>query len=210
MDLLPSVRGLPNEIAQAIFLEAVQVRGVTRAGRLRLVSRAWDAAVLEAIFKSGILDDQYQKSKTSPYWPQYLTYRILHTNTPLTNRFRIVRQVAARVLASRGQDPSGNALESCVLDICSLCPVLVKSGGYYNNLAPGPIPSNMEMVILETSSGNIDENGIVYKGALLSAAACTNDAAVVAEVLPHIQDCFYLLCQDGMTHPRQVCRSLFD
>jgi hypothetical protein len=120
--------GLPSKISRAIFIEAVQVRGVKRAGRLRFVCRSWDAAVMDAMLRSGILVTTMPRRFNAPYWPYYLTYRVLQTSRPLHRGMRIVRQVAERVLASRGQNPSGDTLESYALEICSVCPLLKTFG----------------------------------------------------------------------------------
>ncbi|KAH8665252.1 hypothetical protein BGZ60DRAFT_516492 [Tricladium varicosporioides] len=185
MDGFPA---LPVEIARLILIEAVRVRGIKRATRLRFVSQSWNREVTEAIFQSGILDGLDQLY-VSPFWPNYVTNIILRKGLPLSRSLRIIRQVAERVLAFRGGSSSDDALRQYILEICQLSPRCNRCGSHGRWLeVPEQIEAGMEIV------EDFDED---FKETLLAAAACTNDIALVKQLLPVMQDCPYLIAQEG-------------
>ncbi|KAF4609458.1 hypothetical protein G7Y89_g15858 [Cudoniella acicularis] len=186
MDGFPT---LSIEIVRLILIEAVRVRGVKRAARLRLVSRSWNREVTEAILQSGILDG-LDNLFSSSFWPQYITNRTFRKE-PLSRSFRIIRQVAERVLVFRGESISDDALRQYVLDICQSFPSHMGLSSIINPRLEAPAEQRKAgMEIIEDS----DED---FKGTLLAAAACTNDIALVKHLLPAMQDCLYLIAQDG-------------
>lgn len=176
MDGFPT---LPIEIARLILVQAVRVRGIKRAARLRFVSQSWNREVTEVIFQSGILDD-LQTLRCSPLWPRYLTYKTMHQGTPLSRQLCIIRRVAERVLLFRGEGSSEDALGTYIFEIFQLC----------QDLCCFHLHITEQMESLEDS----DED---FKEALLAAAACTNDIALVKQLLPAMQDCLYMIAQDG-------------
>ena len=186
MDGFPT---LPLEISRLILVEAVRLRGIKRAARLRFVSQSWNREITEAIFESGMLDG-LGLLHLSPFWPKYLTYKIMRRDKPLSRALCIIRRVAERVLAFRGQGNSNvDALRQYVLEICQLSPHCNRCGPGYQSWFE--VPEQME-----AGRKSIDDSE-EFKEALLAAAAYTNDIALVRQLLPAMQEYPYLISQDG-------------
>ncbi|KAI8623055.1 hypothetical protein F5Y19DRAFT_468804 [Xylariaceae sp. FL1651] len=121
---------LPPEIVFHIILRAVKVRGIKRAGRLRFVSKSWDAAVLDAICTSRVMNGQERRYS---YLPRYFTQRIMGRPRTLSRPLRVIRQIAARIVShrnpGRGDGDSYEAFRDCVRDLCRSCS---KSIGHRN------------------------------------------------------------------------------
>lgn len=175
----------PIEISRLILLQSVKIRGVKRAFRLRFVSRSWDREVLEAIYESGILDGLDGLDRAL-IWPKYLTYRVLRTGTPLSRQLGVIRRVAERVQAFRGEGGSHDKLKQYVLEICQFIPK--NNRDFYGCLSWLKVP--------ELNEG-VDENGDDFKQVLLAMAVVINDIDLVKRVLLDMQDCIYLISQDG-------------
>ncbi|KAL7628440.1 hypothetical protein AAE478_002643 [Parahypoxylon ruwenzoriense] len=184
---------LPNELAHAILVAAVKVRGAKRALRLRLVSQSWSIAILHAIFESGILDDPELRPWYAPIWPRYLAYRVMHVEKPLTRPLLIIRRVAERVLAFRGGENSDDTLRNCVSELCQLVPRVNRCSPDYAKWLLPTRPAE-----LRTLAESIVEDDEDFKQTLLTAAAWTNEVEFVKELLPRVQECHYLISQDGV------------
>ncbi|KAI1745414.1 hypothetical protein F4680DRAFT_465380 [Xylaria scruposa] len=177
---------LPPEMVYQIILHAVKERGIKRAGRLRYVSKSWDATVLDAICVSGVLDAIYVSRvwdrrviPNCPYISRYFAQRIMGRPQTLCT-LRIIRQVAARIISHRnkGRDDgdSYDALRDCVFDLCRLW-IEFKS------------PCLDYWFRCEKSlTQPFDENDERFLQALLAAAAWTNEVALVHELLPFFRD----------------------
>lgn len=184
-----ALAALPPEVIGYILLAAVKARELKRALRLRYVSKSWSVAVLEAIFASGMLDDEPRlKTSVSFCRSRYLAYRILgrRHSWPL----RIVRMVAERIV--RHQSPDGRTcgdeeLRACVRELCDV-PHL---GLNYN------CSREREDWFTECPVERIKEDDMQYQQALLAAAAWMNDISLVKETLPRFRDCLYLISHDG-------------
>ncbi|KAH6681327.1 ankyrin repeat-containing domain protein [Halenospora varia] len=119
---------LPREISVKILVEAVRVRTVKRAMRLRLVSNEFKQLVDESIFRTRILDEIIMVRNVSPgpldnmewasFLQTYLAHSILRQEwyTPLGVQIRITGEQVCRFIGSSGED----ALFSCVRELCFL------------------------------------------------------------------------------------------
>ncbi|KAI6092657.1 ankyrin [Hypoxylon rubiginosum] len=162
---------LPNEVVHLILVPAVWVRGLKRAVRLRLVSRTWNAAVEDAIFDSGILDEnglvnRIRREVDFAFWHRYLIYRALHNAKPSSMGLVLIRQTAERIVEMRGRNlaDSQEAVRECVGELCHAVLVFGGCGQISTYLAPeaGAI-------------GRLDEDFHLFRRALVSAAAYMND-----------------------------------
>ncbi|KAI0412980.1 hypothetical protein F5X98DRAFT_379233 [Xylaria grammica] len=182
---------LPPEIVYQIILHAVRVRGIKRAGRLRYVSKSWDAVVLDAICASRVLDEH--KRRCCSYLPRYFAQRVMGRPRTLSRPLRIIRQVAARIVSHRnkGRDDgdSYEALRDCVFDLCRSCHTSIG----HRNRPPG----DDWFVDAESPVLPVDENDKQFRQALLAAAAWTNEVALVREILPFLRDCPNLVSPNG-------------
>ncbi|TGJ80745.1 hypothetical protein E0Z10_g8021 [Xylaria hypoxylon] len=181
---------LPPEIVCHIILHAVKVRGIKRAGRLRYVSKLWDAAVLDAICASGVLHGHERRCS---YLPRYFTKRIMGRPRTLSRPLRVIRQVAARIVSHRNQGrddgDSYGAFRDCVLDLCRSCGKSIDLRDIY--------PHDDWFVDAKSPTLPVDEHDKQFRQALLSAAAWTNEVALVHEILPSFRDCPQLISHSG-------------
>ncbi|KAK7991053.1 hypothetical protein PG990_015333 [Apiospora arundinis] len=95
------------------MIEAVLVRGIQRAQRLRYVSKAWNVAVGRAIIESGVLDNEVNQL-SSVHWPYHFAYKALHDKTYVpggiaSTHFGICRMVAEQVTNYKGLDANTDA-----------------------------------------------------------------------------------------------------
>ncbi|KAI1263942.1 hypothetical protein F5Y18DRAFT_428440 [Xylariaceae sp. FL1019] len=115
----------PNEILDRILIFAVRVRGATRAARVRLVSRRWDAATEYAMFYSGILADPKCASRADrsdprtdlSFWQRCLTFRVLQGDRPLSIHLELILRVAVFVVETRKTDANGGDTNPSVKDL---------------------------------------------------------------------------------------------
>ncbi|KAF2964666.1 hypothetical protein GQX73_g8891 [Xylaria multiplex] len=181
---------LPPEIVRHIILHAVKVRGIKRAGRLRYVSKSWDAAVMDAICASGVLEGH---ERHCSYLPRYFAQRVMGRTRTLPRPLCIIRQVAARIVSHRnkGRDGGDNydGFRDCVLDLCQSCDELI---GHRHMYLKDDWFIDAESPILP-----VDEHDKQFRQALLAAAAWTNEVALVHEILPFFRDCLYLISPSG-------------
>ncbi|KAH8882417.1 hypothetical protein GQ53DRAFT_458089 [Thozetella sp. PMI_491] len=112
-----SLVALPEELFRLILIAAVKVRGIQCATRLRYVSKLWSAAVLEAIYASGMLDEHMILDITM--W-RYVAYRALQQPRTLSRPLLIIRKVVERLVAHRSPDGicTDKAVRDCVYEIC--------------------------------------------------------------------------------------------
>ncbi|KAI0965208.1 hypothetical protein F4678DRAFT_453354 [Xylaria arbuscula] len=171
---------LPTEIVCQIILQAVKVRGIKRAGRLRYVSKSWDAAVLDAICTSGVLEGH---ERSCSYLPRYFTQRVMGRPPTLSRPLRVIRQAAMRIISHRdkGKDDgdSYDSLRDCVLNLCRSCHSSV--GHRHMHL------EDDWFVDTELPTLPVDEDDEQFCQALLAAAAWTNEVALVHEILPLVR-----------------------
>ncbi|KAI0852455.1 hypothetical protein F5Y00DRAFT_226652 [Daldinia vernicosa] len=198
---------LPNELVQEILIAAVRLRvttisddtpyavtkhSVERALRLRLVSRLWDTITMYAIFQSGILNDPWLRPFPyicRPFWSQYLVDKIMYTTKPLTRPFLVIRQVAKRILAFRGEDTWGKKLEECIFEISKVCMnTRDRRGGYRTWMTPPA--RTLRNPNMSTEITDHDED---FMQALLAAAAFTNEVKLVKELLPRFRQLSHLI-----------------
>ncbi|KAI8965252.1 hypothetical protein F5Y11DRAFT_362260 [Daldinia sp. FL1419] len=181
---MPSFSSLPNEVVHAILIEAVQVRTVRRALRLRLVSRLWNYAAMFAIFRSGILDDPDLDGCPlicRQFWRQHLTDKSMGPEESLTRPLLIIRQVAARALADSGEDTSYQRLKDFVFKISQVCMNGYKGNESYQTWMT-PRPGDF---IMTTNISKDDED---YMQALLVVAAITNNVQLATHILPRFRE----------------------
>ncbi|KAH9890779.1 hypothetical protein F4778DRAFT_752211 [Xylariomycetidae sp. FL2044] len=212
---------LPNEIRLIIFTIAVKERGIRRATRLRLVSRAWDGYVTEAIFSSGILDSSNAKLG-GEYRRRYLTWRIMHRPQTLSRPLCIIRKVGVALATWRGlyrpamengnkdeKDRARKAIEDCVYEISniphrpdhmviSIPPLAWHNITRINNTNVHTDPTSHTDPI---HTDPIHDGDPHYLQALLAAAAWTNEIALIV----HIQssyDCRHIVSRymDPLTY----------
>ncbi|GJC87849.1 hypothetical protein ColLi_10687 [Colletotrichum liriopes] len=174
---------MPAEIVRLISIEAVRVRGVKRAVRLRLVNRSWNREVMEALFESGISDSF--RAFSPVFWPKHLMHKLRQRENLLSRPLRLIRRTAQRVVAFRSGEPNyenHDAVQEYLWKICQLshaCNVL------------GPCwPSFFKVSEQMDPIQDSDED---FKQTLLAAAAATNDLALVRELLPLMQGCVHLI-----------------
>lgn len=183
---------LPNEIFHEILVAAVVVRGTRRGTRLRYVSRTWNAAVMDAIFASRILDAG--EAGGPAYWGRYIVFRSLGRPGGLSRPLRIIRQVGECLAAHRSSDDDGHcftdaALRDCVFEVCAILDVRSNLSLTYSELRRADAGRE--------SSPSVDGNDEQFKQALLAAASWANELTLVRELLPSFQGCEALICQDG-------------
>ncbi|KAI1769091.1 ankyrin [Hypoxylon sp. FL1150] len=162
---------LPNEVVHLILVPAVRVRRFKRAVRLRLVSRTWNAAIEDAIFYSGILDEnnlikRVRRDVDFAFWHRYLVYRALHNAKPVSKGLALLRQIAERIVGMRCRSfgCSQEAIRECVGELCHAVLVLAD----YDQIAT--------YLARETEAvARLDENSHQIQRALVSAAAYLND-----------------------------------
>ncbi|KAI1172736.1 ankyrin [Nemania sp. FL0916] len=167
----------PNEILHPILVLAVSVRGYKRAVRLRLVSRAWNAAVEYAAFESDVLDVHLEyllfAHWPTDFWPRFLTYRALHRTKRVSPRMRMVRELAECIVEMRGQDgreSRASDVVECVKDIYRGITSVYDAEDqlYGDGLKP---------------RAKIDRDSGTFRRALVAAATCINDVDIVRRVL---------------------------
>ncbi|KAJ8114987.1 hypothetical protein ONZ43_g4776 [Nemania bipapillata] len=192
---------IPPEIVHCILIEAVRARGRKRAARLRLVSREWDAAVEDAIFDSGILDEndfiaggRFEGRMDMSFWQRYLAYRTLHHSKPLSLRLAMIRQVAEQMAEMK--DPGADepdrrqTVRYFVSEICHA--VLVFRGiggdGLHSYLAPAtgtPILFNRTCInfrrAILAAAAYMNEVGIAHKLIAQCSSATTVDTPLDTE-----------------------------
>jgi hypothetical protein len=189
MDVFPT---LPVEIARMIVLEAVQTRGLKRAARLRFVNRRWNTEVVEAIFKWGILDSG-NGICSSPFWPQYLAYKIFSNEAPRFRRLCVIREVAKRVLMSRGEPASVDAMKQCISQFA------INGGGWrWDDSWSAFVGERVEDDIV------IHDNDSDFKRALLVGAIIANDIALVKHQLSYMRDSVHLLSDRHMAYEAEI------
>ncbi|KAI1298798.1 hypothetical protein F5Y03DRAFT_367049 [Xylaria venustula] len=171
---------LPTEIVCQIILDAVKVRGIKRAGRLRYVSKSWDAAVLDAICTSGALG---MHTRCCSYLPRYFARRVMGRPTTLSRPLRVIRQAAMRIISHRnkGRDDgdSYDSFRNCVFDLCRSCH---SSVGHRNMRL-----EDDWFVDAESPTQPVNEDDEQFRQALLAAAAWTNEVALLHEILPLVR-----------------------
>ncbi|KAI2627770.1 ankyrin [Hypoxylon sp. NC1633] len=174
---------IPNEVIYDILVLAVRVRGFKRAIRLRFVSRAWNAAVEDAIFESGILDDRQATRAASArdpdlaFWQRYLTYRTLCGTKPLSVRLTAIRQVAERLVEMQGLDADqSNSQKSLREYVGEICHAAVAFRALYGNL-------NSYLGLEAEHVARLDRNSDSFRRALLATAACTNELGLARDLL---------------------------
>lgn len=187
---------LPPEVVEHILIESVKARGIGRASRLRLVSRSWAAAVLQAIFASGVLDGEQllQYHSENFFRTRYLAYRVLGLRRQ-TRPLRIVRRVAERIVAHRrgegrvrgGGDAELVELADCVRELCTI-PHIARNYGFSHE---------PEEWLAEAPEESIEEDDMQFQQALLTGAAWMNEISLVEQTLPQFRDCLYLVSYDG-------------
>ncbi|KAI0385764.1 ankyrin [Hypomontagnella monticulosa] len=189
-----SLSSLPNEIFHAILVPTVQVRGVKRALRLRLVSQSWSSMVLDAIFDADILADPGLAPWLSCFWARYITCRIMRLERQQLSRpLRIIRQVAERVLASRGERPVGDALREYVFEISQIPTRINRAFQDYKAWLEVPQQDEQEGL----ANGVVPQDDEAFRQTLLAAAAYTDEIALVRELFPATRDAPYLIYHDG-------------
>ncbi|KAK8035539.1 hypothetical protein PG993_010534 [Apiospora rasikravindrae] len=114
---------LPNELMQSILVSSIDVRGVKRGLRLKLVCKRFNENFVSALFSSRALDhfsaphvggfwwmrdDRYG---AGTLWHDYLVYRVMGETDPNVGRYVEIRQ-AAEALWARASSPSGSSSES--------------------------------------------------------------------------------------------------
>ncbi|KAI4862171.1 ankyrin [Hypoxylon rubiginosum] len=171
---------LPNEVIHLILGPAVRARGFQRAVRLRLVNRAWNIAIEDAIFDSGILDKDNLINRTGrdvdvSFWQRYLVYRALHNKKPSSTRLAVIRQIAERIVEMRGfgLDGSQEVLRECVGELCHAAFVFRAVYGHLGTY----VASEAEPI------ARLDQGSSQFQQALLTAAAYMNDLDVGRQVL---------------------------
>lgn len=175
---------LPPEIIHEILIACVRARHIRRALRLRHVSRAWDVAVVRAVFASGVLDDD-------PYcvfveWPRYIAHRATGSAARRKGWPRpvfVLRRAAERLVALRddgsGGDPSNDAVDDCIGELCA-------------TMRPGcafELSSGFEVSAEDShqlDAGPIDDDDDQVLQTLLCVAAARNDVALVRDLLERI------------------------
>ncbi|KAK7998955.1 hypothetical protein PG991_014630 [Apiospora marii] len=177
---------LPPEIIHEILIACVRSRHIQRALRLRHVSRAWDVAVVRAVFASGVLDDD-------PYcifieWPRYLAYRATGSaarRIGWPRPFFVLRRVAERLVdrrdAGSGGDPGDDAVDDCVGELCAT----MEPGSAFR-MPPGFNPSVGDPRRPDDEPTSEDDDQLLQ--ALLSVAAARNDVAFVKDLLQKVHD----------------------
>lgn len=169
---------LPDEIAYQILREAVRVRSTKRAQRLRCVSRAWKAAVDEAIVRDGSGYDR------APYWPQYTLHAALRLGPRRPGRgewepktLRHIRDVAERVARyARPDTYSEDVLKEYIVDISKMAQV--GDARVIDRAVPQGDPWCIPTFRSGFSNAGERDNRL-----LLAAAAWTNQVALVKELL---------------------------
>ncbi|KAI0180096.1 ankyrin [Hypoxylon sp. FL1284] len=181
---------IPNEVIRLILISAVRVRGCKRAVRLRLVSRAWNVAVEDAIFASGILDEDDQISSLYQnldyvdfaFWQRYLVYRALHNTKPCTVQLSTIREVAERIVEVRGNDPGDDtqgALRECVSELCH---AVLLFRGWHRSLEACLASEAQHIVPLH-------EDPDLSQHAFMTAAAYMNDTDLARQLLSSDTNC---------------------
>ncbi|KAI1169500.1 hypothetical protein F4777DRAFT_596760 [Nemania sp. FL0916] len=195
-----SISKLPPEVVEQIIREAVKVRGLKRAGRLRYVSKSWNAMVLDAICLCGVMPVDAYKVENCSYLSYYAAKRIMSSSQTLPRPLQVIRQVAARIVSHRnkGSDDSNNynALRDCVFDLCRSCDAnAVHLDSNLNGWVirdPRPEYGRCEWFDDgESIALPIDEHDEQFRQALLAAAVWTNDVALVREILLSFRDYLY-------------------
>ncbi|KAI1771300.1 ankyrin [Hypoxylon cercidicola] len=172
---------LPNEVIHLILGPAVRARGLKRAVRLRLVNRVWNVAVEDAIFASGVLDEDNQINRVLrdvdfAFWHRYLVYRALHNRKPSSTRLALIRQVAERIAEIRGHDlhDSQEILRECVDELCRAVLVFREVYGHLETYVASKAEPNVQL----------DEGSSEFQRALMTAAAYMNDLDLGRQLLP--------------------------
>lgn len=194
MDGFPN---MPPEVLRLIAVEAVRVRGIKRAMRLRLVNRSWDREIIEATVESGLLDDHHETVSRSCFWPKFLMHQLRRSDNDRPSReLRLLRRVAQRVVAFRTGKLDNENHEAVQDYLWSLCQ-LPRAANVVAPFYPRVFAPDEQMVPIHDSDDDFRET-------LLAAAAATNDVALVRDLLPTVQDCPYLVYQNGENEHRSV------
>jgi hypothetical protein len=175
-----SLNCLPPELLDHILFLAVHNRGIKRALRLRLVNRLFSTIALEALFRSGLLDDGPNQSlRDEIIWRRYIAYRALSNTRPIPYELRILRRVAERITEhtrqAEGRVPGDKDVQNCVVRLCEISHV-GRCVWRKNILNPQPEDA-------PRANDVVDENGDYFKKSLFSAAAYLNHVDLIQDLL---------------------------
>lgn len=188
---------LPPEVIHEILVACVRARQLHRALRLRHVSRAWDAAVVGAVFASGVLDADWC---IFIEWPRYLAYRVTGSAARRKGWPRslfVLRRVAERLVTRRNDgaggsdDLSDDAVADCIGELCATMQV-----GCAFRMPPDFEPLDHDDDSRRVEDEPIGEDDDQLLQALLSVAAARNDVAFVKDLLQRIHDRPWLVYAD--------------
>ncbi|KAF1971959.1 hypothetical protein BU23DRAFT_569453 [Bimuria novae-zelandiae CBS 107.79] len=156
---------LPAELLEQIFHDAIIIRGIGRGLRLRLVSRTFSDAVMNAIYTFRLFDDVYVhfRGGYSSIQTPYLIHRVMHEPSHSNPALNNIKRLAVEPNSTSSIDnPSTSAIEASVSKICS---TLIKTNDY----------RNFGRILTSTSPVSDSE----YEKDLFAAAICTSNLAVV-------------------------------
>ncbi|TRX88602.1 hypothetical protein FHL15_010461 [Xylaria flabelliformis] len=173
---------LPPEIVCQIILHAVKVRGIKRAGRLRYVSKSWDAAVLGC----------RSSGRHMRIWSLGRAREaLLLSSTP----FRAENYGQPNAVQAAVHHPTSRRAHHCVSDLCWSCDMSI-------GLRDMPFSYDW-FVHADSPTLPIDEHDKQFLQALLAAAAWTNEVALAHEILPFFRHCLHLIRPSGSSDLRK-------
>ncbi|KAF2690453.1 ankyrin [Lentithecium fluviatile CBS 122367] len=167
MDILK----LPLELFRAILAEAMLARGLTRALRLRLVNKFFAAEVVRMLAELKILDEvEVVICETGPIGAEYITRRLLSSQSTLSPRLDNIRQIVSRLTLEGAAGGDGSVVDSAErysAYIGALSSLLAKRCSFY-------------MKSLFTSQDSTADS--IFEYDLLTAAAYTSKLSIVKEL----------------------------
>ncbi|KAK7966396.1 uncharacterized protein PG986_000673 [Apiospora aurea] len=181
------VLDLPNELLHSLLVSSIDVRGVKRGLRLKLVCKRFNENFVSALYESQALDhfsaphvggfwwmrdDRYGAGKL---WHDYLVYRVMRETDPDVGRYVEIREIAeallARTSSSSGSDGRHRTLRDIVDGLCWLALERgTKSPGGRQNWTSHPHGHRTDSPTSSTLN-------------LLCAAAYFNEVAITATLL---------------------------
>lgn len=190
--------GLPAELLHAILREAVLVRGLKRAMRLRLVNsklfmsfskndsyanteaekERLSQDVLQAVFETRLLDTANgYRTRQQPIWHSYISYRVWAENDNATSLFTAIRRAAENLCQSSGASDE-STLRAHIDGLSCLANHVLYHGLMRDRGIVATSHSTFEVYIPEGF-----DNATTWTKHLLVAAAYRNDKATVLRLL---------------------------
>ncbi|KAF2687604.1 hypothetical protein K458DRAFT_167240 [Lentithecium fluviatile CBS 122367] len=175
---------LPVELFHNILIQAIKVRGLRRAFRLRLVNHFFAAEIIRVLNEYRLLDDCYKEVRMmGSVGVDYLSRRLLRTdlNLPIGARWLAIRDIAARLALEDDEAVREERYVSYVKLLCAQAAEHADLRMATVCLSPTLPADNPPWCRVDPyDNGDICDNH--WKLDLMAAAAYTNKLSIIKEL----------------------------